>query len=63
MCLRTGRGAIGFFEALVTAYLALRHPEAGVDGQPQASVFQRGSDSFQKYYRPHGGQCGRAFRG
>lgn len=65
--LADGAGAIGFFEALVTAYLALRHPEAGVDGQPQASVFQRGSDSFQKYYRPHGGStaersAGKAYR-
>ena len=51
----------------LVAYLALRHPEAGVDGQPQASVFQRGSDSFQKYYRPHGGStaersAGKAYR-
>ncbi|MDO4271124.1 MAG: hypothetical protein Q4C72_09420 [Eubacteriales bacterium] len=53
--LADGSGAIAFFEALMTAYLALRHPEAGVDGLPQASVSQRWADSFQKYYKPHGG--------
>lgn len=65
--LADGAGGIEFFEALMTAYLMLRHPEAGADGRPQASVSQRGSDSFQKYYRPRGGGkasegLGRAYR-
>ena len=66
--LADGAGAIEFFESLMTAYLSLRHPEAGVDGQPQASVSQRWADSFQKYYKPHGGgkstgeSLGRAYR-
>ena len=65
--LADGAGAIEFFESLMTAYLVLRHPEAGVDGQPQASVSQRWADSFQKYYKPRGGKTaserhGRAYR-
>lgn len=64
--LADGSGAIEFFQALVTSYLALRHPELGVDGMPQASVYQRGLDSFQKYYKPHSGKTaegiGRAYR-
>ncbi|WP_031476086.1 hypothetical protein [Agathobaculum desmolans] len=53
--LADGSGAIEFFQALLTDYLSLRHPEAGADIRPQASVSQRGSDSFQKYYRPNAG--------
>lgn len=65
--LADGAGAIEFFESLMTAYLMLRHPEAGVDGLPQASVSQRWADSFQKYYKPHSGGkssdgLGRAYR-
>lgn len=65
--LADGAGAIEFFESLMTAYLILRHPEAGVDGQPQASVSQRWADSFQKYYKPRSGGktsegLGRAYR-
>lgn len=65
--LADGAGAIEFFESLMTAYLVLRHPEAGVDGLPQASVSQRWADSFQKYYKPHSGGkssdgLGRAYR-
>ena len=50
--LADGSGAMAFFQALVTEYLALRHPEAGEISLPQASVGQRASDSFQKYYQP-----------
>lgn len=65
--LADGAGAIEFFESLMAAYLMLRHPEAGVDGLPQASVSQRWADSFQKYYKPHSGGkssdgLGRAYR-
>lgn len=65
--LADGAGAIAFFEALMTAYLVLCHPESGVDEQPQASVSQRWADSFQKYYRPRAGgpsgeRMGRAWR-
>ena len=64
--LADGSGAMAFFQALVTEYLALRHPEAGEISLPQASVGQRASDSFQKYYQPRSGSGAlkqkRAFR-
>lgn len=65
--LADGAGAIEFFEALMTAYLMLRHPEADSDGLPQASVSQRWADSFQKYYKPRSVRkasdgLGRAYR-
>lgn len=64
--LADGAGAIAFFEALMTAYLALCHPEAGTQVQLQAPVSQKWADSFQKYYKMRSGEqssgAGRAYR-
>ena len=56
--LTDGSGAIAFFQALMAAYLALRHPEHGEAPADRASVFARSEDGFAKYYQPHGGRYG-----
>lgn len=64
--LADGAGAIAFFEALVTAYLTLCHPGLEAGEPRRAAVSERRADSFQKYYKPHGGAkvggAGRAYR-
>ncbi|WP_295581747.1 phthiocerol/phthiodiolone dimycocerosyl transferase family protein [uncultured Oscillibacter sp.] len=56
--LSDGSGAIAFFQALLAAYLALRHPEEAAAPAPGASVYARTEDGFAKYYQPHGGRYG-----
>ena len=49
--LADGSGAIAFFEALITRYLLLCHPDCGMQEVPQVLVSERSSDGFQKYYK------------
>ncbi len=54
--LSDGTGALEFLRTLTCRYLALAHPE--IPGDPvleldyDASVFEKGEDSFLKYYNP-----------
>lgn len=49
--LADGAGGIAFFQALLTGYLSLRHPEAAVHAAPHRPIGLCKEDGFQRYYK------------